>query len=510
MRTKNILKNTAFSIFLQLINVAVGFISRRIFINTLGIEYQGLNSVLTNIVSMLSVAELGIGTAIIYRLYKPLSENDTYAVTALMNFYKKVYYAIGGIVMLCGVAVSFFAQVFVSTETFSVPYIRLLFIIFTANSALSYFFSYRSSLIFADQKNYIAATVTMLSKLIGTGVYLIVLTQTENFIFSVLTDMGFIFLSNLLMYIISGKIYPYLKFKHTITPAQRGEIITDVKHLAIAKFANAAIFQTDNIIISAFLGLASVGLYSNYHLIFFGVTGFLNAFFNAMMPSLGDFMASGNVNAGEESKLEVFGAYNLLCHFVASFCAVCYFVLIPDFITLWLGKEFLLDANILWVLVLVQFMTISNQSAWSVNSVSGVFKSLQISSVLVAVINIVVSVVLVQFIGLLGVFIGTASCHIVSVIMQGFITYKKVFKSKGILRYFLNLLTSLCLTVILCVSVNYLVSLFTINHLLFTFILKAILCVIIVNAVNLLIYHRTENFIFIKRHVYMALGLTKE
>lgn len=221
-------------------------------------------------------------------------------------------------------------------------------------------------------------------------------------------------------------------------------------------------------------------------------------------------MAGGSVNAGEESKLKVFDAYNLLCHFVASFCAVCYFVLIPDFITLWLGKEYLLEANILWVLVFVQFMSISNQSAWSVNSVSGVFKALQTSTVTVAVINIAVSVVLVQFIGLLGVFIGTASCYIVSVITQGFITYKKVFKSKGMLRYFLNLLTSLCLTLILCAGVNYLVSLFTINHLLFTFILKAVLCVIVVNAVNLLIYYRTENFTFIKQHVYMALGLTRK
>ena len=209
-RTNNSIRNLVTAITGQGLGLGVSFIARIFFINTLGREYLGLNGLFTNILTLLSLAELGVGEAINFSLYKPLAENDTKKCAMLMQLYKKVYNVIGILILLIGISLTPFLHLIIKNMP-DIPYIELIYILFVVNTAVSYFFSYKRNLIIADQKRYIATFYRYLAHVIFTAIEIVYLIFFKNFIGYVIIMIIATLSDNFMVSRKAEKMYPFLK-----------------------------------------------------------------------------------------------------------------------------------------------------------------------------------------------------------------------------------------------------------------------------------------------------------
>ena len=212
MRTSNSIKNTIVSILMSAITILIGLITQKIFIEMLGTEYLGLNGLFTNILSMLAIAELGIGSAIIYSLYKPIAENNETKIKSLIEFYKKSYRIIAIIVLIIGLAVMPFLNIIVG-ETEIKENINILYLLFLFDTVASYLLTYKRSILYANQKTYIINIIHILYLILMNSLQIIMLIITKNYIIYLSIKIVFRILENVIITMIANRMYPYIKEK---------------------------------------------------------------------------------------------------------------------------------------------------------------------------------------------------------------------------------------------------------------------------------------------------------
>lgn len=292
MRLKNTLNNIAFGLGGTLITTLLGFISRTVFINTLGVTYLGVNGLMISVLSMLSLAELGVGTAITFSLYKPLAEKDTEKVNALMAFYKKFYRIIGLIIFALGLLFMLFLK-YIVKDAHGISNLYLIYFIFLVDTSYTYFFSYKRTLITADQKAYLLVPFTtgFYSLMIGARIAVLILFQ--NYIIYLLIQLIVGLAENILINRYIDRKYTFLKDKseQRIPKSEMVVITKNVKAMFLHKLGDYAVNGTDNIIISAFVSVTVVGLYSNYLLVITAVNTFLLLIFDSATASFGNLIA---------------------------------------------------------------------------------------------------------------------------------------------------------------------------------------------------------------------------
>jgi O-antigen/teichoic acid export membrane protein len=497
LKVKNILKNTMIGIIYQFINTLVNFITQKMFIVNIGIEYQGLNALLTNIVSLLSLSELGIGTAIIYSLYKPIYENDTNRINALMSFYQKTYRLISITILIIGATLSFFINVFIKNSSFNNGYLRLVFILFVINSAITYLFSYRSSFFFAKQKNYYTIIINLITLIIASIIKILIIIKTQNYVYVIISIIFFTLLTNYIVYCVSNKVYPFLKDNsfESLNKHEKGLIFSDTKNLAISKIVDISIFQTDNILISKFAGLISLGLYSNYYLVIFGVNKFISSIFNAIQPSLADKLVNGKV---EEHKENILNSYTMFVYFLATFCCCSYLVLMEDFINLWLGSDFLINKTTLLILIFSQYLSITNQPVWVMSYASGLFKEIRNIGIISSFTNISMSILFGYYYGISGVIFGTCCCFAISIILQVNLTYQKVIRKNSATKYLIQYLLRMVLAMFILALTYFFSIKIKLESMIISFIIKIIICIFIPNFINFIAFRSNNDIIFLK------------
>ena len=278
------IKNSSFSIITQVLTVVINFVVKTIFIYTLGSEYLGINGLFSNIITMLSLADLGLGIAIPYSLYKPLSTEDHEKIKSLMYFYKRIYNIIGIAVLMIGFSITPFLPFLIKEMPENIPHIYLIYMMFVTHSASSYFFVYKKFLIDADQKGYITSKITFLFSTVLSIVQMILLLTTHNFILYLGSSIVMVILQNIYISKKAEYLYPYLKEKKVqeIDKQEYKEIKKNVSSLFIYKIGSVIMNGTDNIVISKIIGLVMVGIYSNYLMIINSIYNILNQIFNAI------------------------------------------------------------------------------------------------------------------------------------------------------------------------------------------------------------------------------------
>ena len=281
-RVRNTTINSMVALFSKVIVFIVQFICRTILIKTLGTEYLGVNGLFTNILTMLSFAELGIGSAIIFKLYKPIAENDNEKIKTYIKFYQKAYIYIGTIILGLGMLLIPFLKYIVTDVPSIKENIIFIYILFLVNSSISYFFTYKKSIIIGFQKEYITTILNTAAIVLQNIVQIIVLLLTKNFILYLIIQILATLLDNIVASIKANKMYPYIKEKEYTKISKREEhkIFKDVKALVLYKLGYTISTGTDNIIISTFIGVSQVGLLSNYTMIINAVKSFTSSFFN--------------------------------------------------------------------------------------------------------------------------------------------------------------------------------------------------------------------------------------
>lgn len=272
MRTVNSIKNIVTGISLQIITILLGFISRSIFINNIGIEMLGMNGLLSNILSMLSLVELGVGSAILYSLYKPLAQKNEGQIKAIMNLYSKLYKFIGITVAILGLVIMPFVKYTIGSDISSGYAIKVYFI-FLANSVLSYFLSYRRNILSADQQSYILNKLSAVFSISITLIQILIISKTKNYILYLIINLVLSFTENLMVYFITNKKYPYLKTK-SVEPLDediKQDIIKNAKAIFLVKVAVYFVYGTDNMLLSSFqlMGtLIDLGEIAPFHVAF--------------------------------------------------------------------------------------------------------------------------------------------------------------------------------------------------------------------------------------------------
>ncbi|MBB6447573.1 lipopolysaccharide biosynthesis protein [Bacillus benzoevorans] len=490
-RVGKTIKNVSWTIIAQFLTYFVSFFYRTVFIYYLGIEYLGAQGLFSNILNLLSFAELGIGNAIIFSLYKPLSEKDYIKVNALLHIYKKLYFNIGCFVGVTGILITPFLDFFIKGDV-NFPNKELIYILLVLDTASTYFFAYKKSLYSADQKEYKNTLILSLFSIISTIIQIIILILTKNFIFTLIIKVVFTILANASISYKVNKEYSVV-FKEKLTEklikGLKVELFKKIRALLYHKFGSLAVNSTDNLLISIYFGLSSVGIYSNYLLLIGLVKAFLTQFTQSVSASIGNLTATETPEYAKQ-RFKLLEFINFWAYF---FTTVCIYVLINPFIQLWIGEKYLFSPFLVTILVTIFYITGMRQNILSFRNALGLFWNDRYKPLIEAFINLFASIILLKYLGIAGVFIGTViSAVTTSLWIEPYILYRNYFK-EGIKNYFVTYVFRVFITVISCWFLNF-ISNFVFYDNWQSFILLTTICILITNTIFILLHAKTSEY----------------
>lgn len=446
MRTLNSAKNLASSVGITLVMTLVGFLTRKVFVDTIGVEYLGLNGLLSNILGIMALLEGGFASSVVYNLYKPLADDDRPRILALLQLYKKVYRYIALGVAACGIAIYPFLDYFIA-DLKDLPFVTFVYFIFLLNSLVRYFTAYKWSLINCSQKNYKLTTINLAYQLGLSLSKIAILFYTKNYILYLIVEAIFGLGLNYAIVKKADQMFPYIKTKihYTVEPKTKQNIITNMKALFLHSLGGYFMHSTDNIILSSYIGLSIVGLYSNYTLLLGIISSLVTQVLNSFSESVGNLIAS-------ESKDKVYDVFKtvLFVNFiVVSVPVIILFNVMEPFIHWWLGGEYEMGHIVLGIILLNFFVNNIRNTALTFKVKSGIFTQDRWSPLLQGVINLVLSIWWAQIWGITGVLTATA----VAICSIGFwqfprLIYKHTFQ-RPLYLYFLKL-GKYCL--VMCIS----------------------------------------------------------
>lgn len=426
MRSKNSAKNLVVALIGQVFGLLISFIARIIFVKFLSIEYLGLNGLFTNLLTMLSLVELGVGSALVFNLYKPLAIKDQEKVKSLMNLYKKSYNIIGGVILVLGILFLPFYKYLIS-EVPSISNLDVIYLLFVFNTAISYFYSYKRSLIICDQKRYIATIYRYGFYFLLNVVQILILFLTKNYILYLICQVLFTWIENIFVSKKANQMYPYLKDKK-IKPLPKRELKTIKKNVGAMlyhKLGGVVVNSTDNILISKFVGLIAVGIYSNYLLIISALETVTSQFFNAIVASVGNLGASNDKKRAKE----IFDTTFFLNYFIFGILTICLLLLLSPFIEIWLGKKYVFAFSITLCICICFYLKGIRKTCLTFKEALGLFYPDRYKCLIESMINLVVSIILGIKLGIIGIFIGTITSTVTtSLWIEPFVLYKYYFK----------------------------------------------------------------------------------
>lgn len=492
MRFENTLKNLRVAWIGQLLQALLQFVGRTVFIMVLGREFLGINEVFANVLGCLSLAELGVETAILYILYKPIAQEDKKTIAAIMTLFKRVYMTVGTVIFLAGVALIPFLKYIIQVP--DIPGIYLIYLIYLANTAVSYFFSYKATLINANQQNRVVSwnnTLFYMARCLGQ---ILALLLTRSYMAYLLVHFVCTVAANYRICRIADREYPFLKeYKNQpISREIKREIVGNSKQVVVARVANTLVTSTDNILISNMLGNLVVGTCSNYYLIVNNLQYIFSQMAVAMTASVGNL----GVSATAEEQVRVFRRAYFLVFWIYTFSAAALDNLFNPFILLWLGDEFLLSRSIVTVFALNFYLTGIHSIPDTFMGAFGRYKNRKWYSLAQAAVNLTFSIILTKMYGLIGIFLGTFLCYSLSLFLLSRELYACCFKRP--LAEFLgrNLLYAGVLALVLAVT-RAAVDLIQGNTIPWFICRMGIVC-LVPNLILLVLFGRSRDFGYFK------------
>ena len=424
MRTKNAILNLTVSLGAQGVNIFLQFLARFIFVRYFSEEYLGVNGLFTEILTIFSLAELGIGTSMMYGMYGMISRDDKEGICRLMNLYRRLYFMVGAAVAVIGMAMFPFLGYFVG-ET-QIPHIRLIYLLYLINSVSSYFFSYKQTLIRADQKEYIISGVTQIIRCLQVVAQIIIIIATKNFYLYLGVQICCQELTNIVLSVVADRKYPFIKEKHGGWPDQevKKDIFDHIRAMAVHRFGSVFVFNTDNMLISMFVGLGTVGIYSNYKMVINNLRTVSDYIYNAIIAGVGNLSATES----PEQVLETYQSLNMGASFLFGWESVCLLVLFNPFIKLFFGEKYLLPFVTVLIIVIDFYILGMRQMTICFRNAMGLFWYDRYKPIFEVGINLGISLLLVRNYGIAGVISGT----IISSLATNFWVEPLVFFKFGI------------------------------------------------------------------------------
>lgn len=496
-RLKNSALNFASGFLGRVLTILLNFAVRTIFIYCLNEAYLSVNGLYSNILTVLSLAELGFGSAMVYRMYAPVAVKDYQRAAALLQFYKKIYIIIGVVIFLLGLCVIPFMDYIIKDKP-DISGLTLYYILFLVNTSISYWFSsYKASVLYADQKEYIKTNVQNTMAILQSGLQIVLLLLFRKYLLYLLIQLaGNIFL-NLYVAHLVDKRYPEIQTYQgaSLSAEERVQIRKDTEALVLSRFGHVALNGTDNIIISAVVGVLWVGRLSNYTLICDSVTSVLCQITAAITGSLGNFFATEDKHAG----YALFKKVEFLNFWLYGFSFIALVTLLDPFVQIWAGERFVLGLPISIAIAINFFVAGYMNTLWVFRSTIGLFKQGKFRPILVAILNIILSIFLGKLWGVFGVLFATfLSRAAISLWYDPLILHRYGFEvscKPFFARYFRRvLLLTTILIVMLTIRYVVLSSATTVLR----FAVMTMFTAIVPNAIFWLAYHRCEEYAYFR------------
>lgn len=490
-RIKNSVNNMISGFVYQALSLILSFVSRTVFIHTLGSEYLGLNGIFSDVLTLLSMADLGFNTAMAYTFYKPLANNDQQKLTSLVAFYKKVYNVIAIAVTVLGVLCIPFLKLIVNTEK-DIPNLTIYYLFSLAGVVISYLYVYKTTIITADQKNYVVVKINIYTSLIKTILQIGVLYLFKNYILYLAIGVIAQYINNIIASKKAEKMYPYIKDvsnTEKIDKEVSRSIWKNMKSVFIYKFSGTMFNATDNIIISVLIGTATVGVYSNYLMVSSKLLLVAQIIFSALTASIGNVI----VKETPEKRYEVFSAMQSASFIFCGIITSAFCILSNDLVEVWLGSSFKLSDITIVAITLNTYLGCVLHPLWIYRDATGIYMKTKYVMLVGAALNIVLSLLLGYFIGLPGIIFASAISRLTTYFWyEPKLLFKEYFEHK-VMPYYLSLLGNICLVAATIFLMNLLTKGMVVNSWP-TLILKGVVigigCVVIFCGV----YSRTEGF----------------
>ncbi len=502
---KNSLKNLLTAFIGQFIGILAVFVTRKIFIEILNAEYLGIDALFTNIISLLSLVELGIGPSMAFALYKPIANGDKEKIKSLMYTYKKAYHLIAVAILVLGVAFLPFYRYVINGNTDIGVNLDIVYLMFVINCVASYILSYKRTLIISNEKKYVATIIRYSCYVAMNVLQILILILTKNYYLYLALQILFTIIDNVFVSAAANKMYGYLKEKdiHPLDKQEKKSLRKNISAMLFHKVGGLVVNSTDNILISKFVDVIYVGINSNYLLITNALTSITNQFFEATIASVGRIGAKENIKKLKEVFRKAF-FFNFVLFGMLS-CVL--FNVVNDFLNMWVGDSYAFPLYIVAMIVAVFYLRGIRKSCLMFRDALGLFWFDRYKPLAEAAINLILSIVLAQYIGIAGIFIGTIVSSILAPIwVEPYILYKRGFKESP-LRYYSKLIEYTLFTVATTALV-YIIncSITFIPNLVLGFILKSVISIAIFTILVVIIYGRTEEFRYYINLVRKILG----
>lgn len=489
-RTKNASRNIAFGIILKLYQIVCPFIIRTTMIYILGMEYVGLNSLFNSILQVLNLTELGVGTAMVFSMYKPIAEDDQDSICKLMKLYKIYYRGIGIIIAVAGILLTPIVPKLISGE---IPLSSNLYYLYWMNlgyTVISYWlFAYKSSILYAHQRTDIVSKVMLFANTCMYAMQLILIVGFKSYYLYLIGMIIGQALTNILTAIVADRMYPQYKPIGKLEKAQIKEINQRVRDLFTSKVGGVIQNSTDSIVISAFLGLNVLAKYNNYYYIINSIFSFMIIFFNAILGGIGNsiILESNKKNYNDLKKIA------FITEWLAGFCCCCLLCLYQPFMKIWVGEDNLLSMGIVVCISIYLYILISNQMLCLYKDAAGIWHEDRMRPLITAMVNLGLNLLTVKFLGLYGVVLST----VISMLFIGMPwlisnLFRSVFHQNC--SEFVRKMLCYALVSVGISAVTYWICSGIVDKGVVTFIIKLVVCLIVPNVGYLLVYHKYKEF----------------
>lgn len=489
-RTKNVLVNTGTGIAVKFLRMFLNFVLKTVFIKVLGIQYTGVSSLFTDILTILSFAELGIGSAITYALYKPVAENDQRKISQLMNFYKQAYRLVAAVVLIFGVLLIPFLDVLVKDTPDIKENMTLIYFLYLVNTACSYLLIYKSAILEARQKKYVISKMEGMMTFVRLVAECVILIVFEQFLLYLVLEILLTVIQNLMIAKEADKEYDCKYPTEKLSKDEKQSLFDDIGALAMYQISWVVLSGTDSVVISAFLGTSMVGFLSYYKMIITQITSFLQQFFTSANASVGNLAVEGN----EKRQYRLFCDINFAVFWLMAFCCSSLYILFNLFVEIWLGKEYVLGESIVLALVLDFFVANMIRCIALFRTSNGLFVQGKYRPVIMAVLNILLSIILVYKMGVFGVLIATVLSRLVTQTWYDpWLVYRNVFK-RSVMDYYKKYLLFVLTIGFSIFVVRFIAGIVVIQNIYLMFAFECLLCLCIPNIMVILFWHKTEEY----------------
>ena len=490
-RTKNASKNILFGSILKLYQIVVPFILRTAMIRYLGMEYIGLNSLFISILSVLNLAELGVGSAMVFSMYRPIAEDDEVTICALMRLYKIYYRVIGLIILAVGALIT---PAIPKLITGTVPQGINVYILYWLNlgaTVLSYWlFGYKTCLLTAHQKTYVSSRTLLCTNSIQYVLQFIALAVFGNYYYYLFIALFLQAVSNIVSAIIVDRMFPNYHPRGKLDKKVVKQINQRVKDLFTNKIGNVLLNSADSIVISAFLGLSSLAIYNNYYYVINCVMGFITIFYNSITAGIGNSI----ITETREKNYKDFKTFQFIVFWIVAFCGSCLLCLYQPFMKLWIGDPKYILPFAMVILFCIYFLSLQMIRALETyKDAGGIWHEDRYRPLIAAITNLIINIILVQFVGLYGIIISTILASlIVNIPWLIHNVFKNIFKRscveqvKCMMKYIMVDTFIMAITYLVCSCVG--------GEGYISFGIKMLVCVFIPNVLMIVIYRKNNEF----------------